>query len=97
MRASRDKVKGTVGAWLDKVKGAVRSMAGRTHLVGMGRRERSHCTASKKAAFQNRRDCQIGCSLRNMYRKLLSSPVGLGTAHTSINQSINQPINLSLK
>lgn len=31
---------------------------------GTGRWMRSHCRASKKAAFQNRKDCQIACSRR---------------------------------
>ena len=44
-----------------------------TYLVGSGLRARSHCTASKKAAFQKRRDCQMGCSFRKLYRKCLNS------------------------
>ena len=41
------------------------------YLVQTGLLERSSCTASKNAAFQNLSDCQIGCSLRKLYRKFL--------------------------
>ena len=41
------------------------------YLVQTGLLERSSCTASKNAAFQNLSDCQMGCSLRKLYRKFL--------------------------
>lgn len=39
------------------------------YLVQTGLLARSHWTASKKAAFQKRKECQIGCSRRKVYRK----------------------------